>query len=259
MGGRFEHLEFQGDGREKNERPEQFGKAAVTGNDYMRQAQEEERLGRWEPALQMYTRCLEISRGTIPAWVGQVQMLVQLTEYAEGRLWSDKALEVFRNNAELLACKAQACIRLGDVRAAKACSDVSLANTGSSPWRWQVRGEVLLATGLGKPDQCFAKSLTEEGSDWYDRVRIAAIYLFYRKPAAACEFARQAVEMLPSAPLAWFVQGQCLRQLSMAGQAAASFKHCMELRPNFPPARRALDEMAQTFWHKLREFLRIRR
>jgi hypothetical protein len=46
-----------------------------------------------------------------------VQMLVMLGEHREARLWADKALELFSNNGELLAAKAQACARLSDRRA----------------------------------------------------------------------------------------------------------------------------------------------
>ena len=39
-------------------------------------------------ALQLYTRALGQNRAVIPAWVGQVQMLVELGEYHEARLWA---------------------------------------------------------------------------------------------------------------------------------------------------------------------------
>ena len=47
----------------------------------------------------------------VAGWVGQVQMLVQLQEYPEADLWSRKGLELFPNNGELLAGRAQAFCR----------------------------------------------------------------------------------------------------------------------------------------------------
>lgn len=261
MPGRFEHLEFRDQDPRQPSQQIGTGKAIVTGEECFRFAQEQERFGRWEPALQVYTRCLELSRGMIAAWAGQVQMLVQLGEQAEARLWSDKALEVFINNGELLACKAQACARLGELGIAQACSDGSISSPGSSAWRWQVRGEVLLAKDQMNPAaQCFAKSLAEKDTDWYDRVRIAGIYLYYRKPAAALDLARQAVESMASAPLAWYVQGQCQRRLGMASTAFASFNRCLEIKPDFAKARQALLELASRgYWARFCDWLRIRR
>src|SRR5262249_50249458 len=148
---------------------------STNDRELLAKAHEEHHWGQFEPALRLYTRSLEANRGLIPAWVGQVQMLVQLEELHEARLWSDKALELFRNNGELLAAKAQACARLKDTKAAIACSDGALAVPGSSPWRWIARGEVLLATGQRQSEDCFRKALLEPAADWFDRVFIARI------------------------------------------------------------------------------------
>ena len=131
-------------------------------------ANQEYQWGRFEPALRLYTRALQEQRTMIPAWVGQVQMLVQLDECHEAHVWCDKGLELFRNNGELLAAKAQACTRLNDLKSAFACSDASLAAPGSSPWRWIARGEVLLARRHKLVAECFQKAVVEAATDWFD-------------------------------------------------------------------------------------------
>lgn len=161
MPGRFSNLEFNDENREQDLSLDTKSSAHRDDRYYLAQATDAAHWGRFEAALRMYTRCLDANRAVVPAWVGQIQMLVELGEFHEARVWSDKALELFRGNGELLAAKAQACARLKDIPAAMSCSDGSLQTSGSSPWRWQARGEALLAAGQGYFDECFIKSLSE--------------------------------------------------------------------------------------------------
>lgn len=249
MGGRFEHLEF-GEGRDKREQPvrRQTGAPKLTAEELQRQADEEYHWGQYESGLRLYTRCLEEDRGRIAAWVGQVQMLVELAEYSEARLWSDKALELFRNNGELLAAKAQACVRMADRKAAWACSDAAVKAAGSSPFRWRVRGEVLLAAGHKMYDACFEKSLAEGAADWFDRIAIARILLFYRKAAAALEYAGAAVDLNPGCGYAWYMVGSCQQELGLKDAALRSFARCLEIRPDWPDADAARDAAGRQSW-----------
>src|SRR5207253_3932246 len=70
---------------------------------WLAQADRERREGHHENALRYYSRALEYNKAVIPAWVGQVQMLVMLGEHPEAELWARKALEVFKNHADLPA------------------------------------------------------------------------------------------------------------------------------------------------------------
>jgi len=243
MPGRFTNLELHDERREEEFALEERQTRRSDEVGCLAQADEAYRWGRFETALQMYTRCLETNRAVIPAWVGQVQMLVQLGEYNEARLWSDKALELFRDNGELLAAKAQACARLRDYRAAFACSDASLRVPGSSPSRWQARGEVLLAKGQGYYDESFQRSLTESQANWFDRVVIARIYLFYRRAANALQYLRAAVQLEPTQGIVWFEMGNGQLALGLTSAARTSYERCLELRGDYREARVALESL----------------
>ncbi len=262
MPGRFSNLEL----RERQQ--EQDGELSLQqagrydADDYLHRATEAYRVNDFEKALRFYTRCLERDRTIIPAWVGQVQMLVQLGECHEARLWSDKALELFRENGELLAAKAQACARLNDRRASFACSDGALQAPGSSPWRWQVRGEVLLAAGEPNADTCFQKSLAEPAADWWDRIVIGRIYLFYGRATNALMYIRSALEAESAAAVAWYERGRCEAALAMTGAAHASYTRCLELCPEFAAAAEAiggLQSMSFVEWLTTFLFRRKRR
>jgi tetratricopeptide (TPR) repeat protein len=208
---------------------EAVGTPIRTPEQHLRQALEAYQGGRFEPALQLYTRALQGNRGLIAAWVGQLQMLVELGEYPEARLWSDKALELFKNNGEVLAVKAQACLRQKDPKSATVASDLSLASPGSSALRWRVRGEVLLRKNADRARDCFEKSLAEPGTDWFDRVLIARVYLLYRQPTPALRHAELAADAMPSNAYVWRVVGECQDAMGWSGRAYGSYQRSMQL------------------------------
>jgi tetratricopeptide (TPR) repeat protein len=241
MPGRFSNLEF-----EQQPTESALGAALrqdVTGADHLHAAEAQAQWGRWEPALRLYTRALQADRTLVPAWVGQVQMLVQLGEYHEARVWSDKALDLFRSNGELLAAKAQALARLGSLAPALECSDAALEARGSSPWRWIARGEVLLARRQKYVDECFRKAVLEPAATWFDHVLIAGIYLHYQRVTNALLHLKEALLLEPTHGYIWFERGNCERALSLA--PAVSYQRCLEFAPDFGPALQALDELSR--------------
>ena len=116
------------------------------------------RRGEYETALRLYSRALELDKSLPEGWLGQVQMLVLLDELKEAEMWARKAFELFPNNGELLAARAQALCRLGDSKQAHAVSDGALKQPGQSAYRWIVRGELLLARGTRSRAALFRES-----------------------------------------------------------------------------------------------------
>ncbi len=256
--GRFANLEFDDEHQEDSGVFEQVLANEVGAPEFLARADEEYRWGRFDTALRLYTRALQEDRATIPAWVGQVQMLVQLDECHEARVWSDKALELFRNNGELLAAKAQACIRLNDLKTGFTCSDASLQAPGASRWRWQVRGEMLLAKGERHHEECFRKALIETTADWFDRIVIARIYVYYGRVTNALGYIKEALESEPANGYVWFEMGNCQKALALDSAARSSYQRCLELRSDYRPAQEALVSLTgpRSFWEWARGALR---
>ncbi len=114
---RFDKLEFNEPQKTPAE-AEQLQQANLDETYWMKQADENRRIGLYESALKYYSRALEKDRSLVEGWVGQVQMLVFLDELPEAELWGRKALELFPSQAELLAGRAQAFCRMGDIKRA---------------------------------------------------------------------------------------------------------------------------------------------
>lgn len=220
------------------------GTAVRTPANDMAMALEAYQHGRFEPALQLYTRALQGDRSLVAAWVGQVLMLVEMREYHEGRVWANKALELFPANGDLLAAKARACSRFGDEQGAGVACDDSLKCAGTSPLRWQVRGELLLKKKApARARDLFERSLTEPGADWFDRVLIARLYNFYGVSAAALEYAQGAVDLRPTHPYTWLTLATCQDQLGFSDRALASVARALELDPTAPEGKQAQREL----------------
>jgi len=243
VNGRFSRLEVESKpvlaAMEQSE-PVQVGNAIRTSQNDMELADDAYRHGRFEHALQMFTKALGKNQSISAAWVGQVQMLVELGEYSEARLWGDKALELFRNHGDLLAAKARACLRQGDKAAAMECSDASMQSPGNTPMRWEARGEVLLPKNPARARDCFDKALADPTADWFDRVVIAREYLFHGRGVLAMEMAQAAVGLKSGHGYCWYVLGTTQEHVGWADQAATSYQRALDLCPGLAQSKDAL-------------------
>ncbi|HQU41643.1 MAG: hypothetical protein B7Z73_02475 [Planctomycetia bacterium 21-64-5] len=224
--------------------------------DWLRDADTQRRCGQYENALRFYSRALENDRSLIKGWLGQVQMLVLLDEWPEAELWSKKALELFPGNADLLAAQAQAVCRQGGFARAVELSDGSLKQSGSSAYRWLVRGEIMLARKQDTDRHCFDKA-QQLDSDWLVPLESALVYLYYRQPSKALARAQRAVEKAPDQYYTWYVQGTCQLRLEHAQPARQSFERCLELCPRHVEAQARLTELNNRGWSPMRLVRRL--
>jgi tetratricopeptide (TPR) repeat protein len=238
---RFDRLELDPAGEE----PQSLERAPERQHDeshWLRSADENRRTGNYENALRFYSRALEVDKSLLAGWLGQVQMLIQLEEYPEADLWSRKALELFRNNGDLLAAQAQAVCRKGDQKQAAILCDGAIRAEGLSAYRWMVRGEIML-TGRDRVDQhCFDKAIQID-SDWLVPLEIALIYMHHQVLSKAQVRARQAVEKAPDSYYSWYTLGVCEMELGFTAKARHSFHRCLELAPKHTEAQQRLAEL----------------
>jgi tetratricopeptide (TPR) repeat protein len=199
--------------------------------------------GRFEQALRSYSKVLEYNPKNASAWTGQVRMLIELREFREAKLWADKALERFPNEPELLAAKAVALGRSGDLPGALAFSDASIEERGDTPYVWLARGDVMLARGERRADFCVEKALLLAPHDWFTHWLAARIRMHYRQFVLALKLLQQAVEWNTGHFILWLELGRCQREVGLAGVAQHSFEQALELNRDCREATLALSEM----------------
>lgn len=244
---RFDKLEFESPENRPSNPPSTPSRAEKDEQHWMRLADESRRTGNYENALRFYSRSLEENKTLVAAWVGQVQMLVQLHEYPQAGLWSQKALELFPSQGDLMAGQAQAECRMGNLKKAYALSDGALRQRGETSYRWQVRGEIMVS-GKDRTDRhCFDKAQVADG-DWLVPLESAMIYNFYRVYSKAQQRAQIAVEKAPDSYHAWYVLGLTQANSGFSSPATNSFRRCLELCPRHAEAMAKLAEVERGGW-----------
>ncbi len=238
---RFNSLEFS-DGSDRQLRPE-ANPSAKGEAYYLAEARTAFENGRFEPALRLYSKVLEYNPRNAIAWTGQVRMLIELGEYHEARLWADKALERFPNEPELLAAKAVALGRDGDLEGALSFSDAAIEERGDTPYVWLARGDVLLARSEHRADFCFEKAAMLAPEDWFTSWLAARIRFYYRQFVLALKLVQQAVEWNPGHFLLWLEQGHCQQALGLVAPAQKSFTQARQLNPQCPETLKALHKV----------------
>ncbi len=238
---RFVNLEFGGESEERH-----GGDQSVSKDEayYSTQARAAFENGDFEPGLRFYSKVLEFNPQNAAAWPGQVRMLIELGEYREAKLWADKALERFPHEPELLAAKAVALGRSGDLQGALAFSDASIEERGETPYIWLARGDVLLAREETRADFCFEKALLLAPQDWFIAWLAARIRYYYDQFAVALKLIQRAVELNAGHFLLWLQLGQCQQALGLLEPARISFTQAQQLNPNCSAARTALTEIS---------------
>jgi tetratricopeptide (TPR) repeat protein len=235
---RFSNLEFGG----TQERQVASTEAVSDEVRLLGEADGAFRAGYFEQALRLYGRVLESNPRSVPAWNGQLRMLIEMGDLAEARVWADRALELLPNEPELLAAKGVTLARSGDTEAALAFSDAAVAERGDSPYVWLARGDVLLARAEKRANFCFAKALAAAPGDWLWSWLASRIHLFYRRFALALKLARQALALEVGSAVVWLQLGRCQLALGLAGDAQQALDQARQLDPACPETLAAREE-----------------
>jgi len=253
---RFNNLEFNSDseGQAPVEQPLAKGEA-----HYLAEARVAFESANFERGLRLYSKVLEFNPENVTAWSGQVRMLIELGEFREAKLWADKALERFPHEAELLAAKAVALGREGDLQGPLAVSDASIEERGGTAYIWLARGDVLMARKETRADYCFEKALLLAPRDWFTAWLAARIRYYYEQFALALKLLQQAMEWNAAHFVLWLELGRCQRAVGLISLAKHSFLQAQQLNPDCHQVGEALDSLSNAgfgsrvlgWWHRL--------
>jgi Flp pilus assembly protein TadD len=247
---RFVNLEFGGESEDQSWNQKGLVKDEAY---YYAEARSAFENGNFEPGLRLYSKVLEFNPNNAAAWTGQVQMLIELGEFREARLWADKALERFPHEPELLAAKAVALGRHGDLQGALAFSDASIEERGDTPYVWLARADVLLAREEPRADYCFEKALLLAPGDWFVLWLGARVRYYYEQFVLALKLLQRAVELNAGHFRLWLELGQCQQALGLVGPARNSFTQARQLNPSNQEAAVALGHLSGTgLWRRAR-------
>ena len=246
---RFGNLEFESE----NDQPDlrQHPASLKDEDHFLSQAQEAFELGKFELALRMFARVIEFNPKLPSAWTGQVRMLIELGEFEEARLWADKALALFPDDAELLAAKGVTLGRLGDLEGAISYADAAVESQANTPYIWLARADVLLARKEKRAEYCFERALALAKNNWLVLWLAARIQAFYRHFARALKHAQQALALDSARAVLWLQTAEAQLALGLPDQAKNSFEQARELDPEISAHQFIAKARDTTFLDKL--------
>lgn len=246
---RFSQLEF---GEVSPERKRFQGEAVRDADYFYKEALKYWLAGDFEVALRNYSRVLENNSTVFDAWAGQILMLIEMGEYHEATVWSDKALELFPEHPELLAVKAVACSRDAKFEKAIAYSDNSISKNNTTARVWLARAEVLLNRKSPVADNCISKAVSIAGN-MAPVIKLEAARLLRKRGSypSAIDFLNEVVKVFPKSALVWYELGCCQAKLGRS-EAAATLEESLKLRPDWEKPREALRQFRKRgFFRKL--------
>jgi len=244
---RFVNLELGG---ESEDQPGQRRQKELVKDEayYFSEARTAFENGNFEQGLRFFSKVLEFNPENAAAWTGQVRMLIELGEFREARLWANKALERFPREPELLAAKAVALGRSGDLQGALAFSDASIEERGDTPYVWLARGDVLLARKEQRADYCFEKAQLLAPRDWFITWLAARIRSYYKQFVLALKLLEQCIEWNTGHFLLWFQLGECQQMLGLMGAARHSMEQARQLNPQCHEVALAMIRLSESGW-----------
>jgi len=233
--GRFTKLEIPGQDRldESEEAPRD--------RDYVELGDRCLREGSYEAALRYYSRALAQDNRIEEAWLGQILCLINLGEYKEAVSWADRAAGLFPRSADLLAAKAVAWGRSGNLDKALGFSDSSMKLNEASAFVWWARGDVMIPNNPRTARWCFDKAMELGRDDWRLMFWIGKTYLSIDMPAEAKRFLQRAEQLDGDNPVVWHTLGLTYKALGMNKEASRAFQHVLSVNPGREEARRELE------------------
>jgi len=235
---RFSNLEF--DKNSKIEKSSSLGEPIRDKHYFYNRAVSAWLSAKFEDALQNYSRSLEDDSTYYEGWFGQIKMLIELSEYPEAIIWSDKALEMFPQHHEILAAKSVATLREGNMQKAQELSDKAISKEKTTYYVLLARSELLLAQKSRAAETCIHHALNISGNNLpIVYLEAGRILLRNGEYGSAISLLSDAVKQLPESALAWYELGCCQTALGFS-EAKQTLSHCLRLSPNWAEAKAAL-------------------
>jgi len=237
---RFSWLEIKAQGKKFiSQEPESYD-----AYFYLKRAKAKFLNGEFEPALRYYARSLEQDHLIEEAWVGQLRCLIELGEFSEAVVWADRAIQLFPGSARILAMKALALGRKGELDRALAASDASLKSASERDGLvFWARGDILISSNQNTAESCFLKA-KEAGNDKLDvYLCIAKSYLSMGMDNSAKKTLIAIQSLGRDNPQFWYFLGICNDRMGELAQARNCWVRALELKPDYSEARHALNEL----------------
>lgn len=237
--GRFDHIEDR-----QGASPVQDGVGpAFDFAHYLEQARAAQACGAFQASLRLYGRALEEDRGRAEAWLGQVQVLLDMGQPEEAATWMEQAGRVLGEVPGLLALRALAAVAAGRLDDARQWSDRAMREGSDQPEVWLSRAAVVYASGNGKVARMNLDKAWERAPGAPTARRCGEVALDMGDLATARSWLDKADRLDPDNALVALRLGVMHERTGDLALARHHLERALQLEPRLAPARLALDDL----------------
>lgn len=204
--------------------------------------------GRFEGALKLYGRALERDRQRAAAWLGQVRALMDLGHPEEAQTWLEQAAAILGEIPPLLAMRAIASARCGDLEDALAWSDRAMREGEDHAVVWLSRGEVLYLSGQVPVARRALDKAVERTPGALTERRAGEVALDYGDLGQAAIWLERAWRHAPEDALVALRLGVLRERQGDLKRARAELERALALEPQLTGARLALKSLDERSW-----------
>ncbi|WP_138500400.1 tetratricopeptide repeat protein [Nostoc sp. PA-18-2419] len=191
-------------------------------------------LQRYQEALAVYEKAVNIRPDYVQGWNGQGRTLLELKKYKEALAAYDKAIQIKPDYLEAWIGRGFVLGNLQHYQEAIASFNKALELNNKNSQIWNAKGEVL--SSLGQYDQAiesYEKAIELKSDDfeaWYKKGLALQNLKRYQDAVAAFQ---KVVELKPDYVLAWYNWGNALVNLQRYEDAFTAYDKAVQYKPNF--------------------------
>ncbi len=260
--GRFQWLEFDDPAAKPGastlpEEPTDAGEDFTNPERVLKLADEAYRRLDFERALRLFSKVLSLDPNLEPGWAGQLKCLLDLDEIPEALTWSIKAQKLFPKSSEVIASRACALARQGNLSEAIAFSDGALKAGNVGWYPWIVRGEILAASNSENAEFCMLKAAEIAPKEWLVTLKTAQAYARTPLEEKAVALYKKVLSERADLAEAWYELGRLQLRLGLSAAAVESLETSVKLAPARKKYSDTLAEALrvtpfETFWRWLK-------
>ncbi|WP_017316865.1 serine/threonine-protein kinase [Mastigocladopsis repens] len=207
---------------------------SVNATELYKQANTLYELQRYEDALSVYEKAVNIRPDYAQAWNGQGKTLYEVKEYKEALAAYDKAIQIEPDYLEAWSGRGFTLNKLQRYQEAVASFDKALQLENNYPEVWNAKGEALAK--LNEYEQAmksYDKAIEynkEYYEAWYNKARLLQNLKRYDEAMTAYD---KVLELKQDYEKAWYNRGNVFVNLQRYQDAIAAYDKAVQYKPNF--------------------------
>lgn len=203
--------------------------------------------GKFNDAMQFYSRAIQTDNTQHYPWMGQIYCLIELGQLKEADIWCGRALELFPEDGAIISLRAMMYAERGMYKRALSTSDYAISRKGADAHAYVARGHVLLKAENKNASLCFMKAMELAGAaDWEIPMRIGMIFFKAKDYTLALDYFQKACANSITNDYLWHHIGLCYQKLGIPGKALESFQTALAQNPDNREAQEALARIAHS-------------